>query len=115
VSGRIRVSPKDERSLHGITFDSKAEMKRYAELCMMERAGMIQDLRRQIAFVLVEPFYHPLVGKCRGLTYRADFAYREDGQEIIEDVKGHVTEVYKIKRMLLLMKYRDINFREVRA
>jgi hypothetical protein len=115
MSARIRVSAKSERTFDGILFASKAEMKRYAELLMLERAGVIHDLERQPRFVLIEPFVHPLLGKCHGLTYVADFRYREGAKQIIEDVKGHITEVYKIKRMLLLLRYPDINFREEKA
>lgn len=115
MSGRIRVSPKEARTFDGITFDSKAEMRRYAELLMLQRGNVIRDLELQPEFVLVEPFYHPILGKCRGMKYVADFRYRQGKDYIVEDVKGHVTEVYKIKRMLLLNKYPDINFREIKA
>lgn len=115
MSGRIRVSAKEFRTMDGIVFDSKAEMNRYAELLMLLRAGVIRDLGLQPEFVLVEPFEHPLLGKCRGLKYRADFSYYQKGQWIVEDVKGHVTEVYRIKRMLLVRKYPDLNFKEISA
>jgi hypothetical protein len=115
MSGRIHVSPKEARTFGGITFDSKAEMNRYAELLMLQRSRVICELELQPEFVLVEPFQHPILGKCRGMKYVADFRYRQHGGYVVEDVKGHVTEVYRIKRMLLLKKYPDLNFREITA
>jgi len=115
MSGRISVSPKEFRTFDGITFDSKAEMNRYAELLMLQRSRVIRELELQPEFVLVDPFQHPLLGKCRGMKYVADFRYRERGGYVVEDVKGHVTEVYRIKRMLLLHKYPDLNFKEIKA
>lgn len=114
-SGRIRVSEKARRTMDGFTFDSMAEMNRYAELRMLERAGVIRDLELQPEFVLQDRFSRRGIRYAK-IVYRADFRYMDqDGQEIIEDVKGHETDVYRLKRKLLLYRYPDINFREVRA
>ena len=109
---RIRVAPKEARTLDGITFDSKAEMNRYAELKMLERAGVIEGLELQPKFILQDA-----VDGRRAITYFADFGYREKGKprRVIEDVKGHKTEVYRLKKKLLLAKYPDIDFREIKA
>jgi hypothetical protein len=116
MSGRIRVSAKSERTLDGIVFASKAEMKRYAELRMLERGRVISELVLQPRFVLQEGYLDGPV-KVRALEYVADFAYREpkNSRRVVEDVKGHITEVYKIKRKLFRAKYPDIDFREVKA
>ena len=112
MSGRIRVAPKEERTLDGIVFASKAEMLRYSELRMLERAGLIEGLERQPRYKLSEAFRD-----MRPLYYVADFRYRnlETNEVVVEDVDGHKTDVYKIKKKLLLAKYLNIDFREVKA
>jgi hypothetical protein len=115
MSARIRVSPKEKRTVEGLVFDSRAEMKRYCELKLLEQAGEIADLERQPSYLLMDAYIYR-GKKIRAITYRADFRYLDGktGKRIVEDVKGHETEVYKLKRKLLLSKY-DIDFREVKA
>ena len=117
MSGRLRVSAKEERIADGYIFASKAELHRYNELKLMLKAGLIKDLKRQPKYELQPAFVHPLCGKVRALSYVADFAYTEvaHGLVVVEDVKGHLTEVYKIKRKLFLAKYPAVDFREVKA
>lgn len=91
--------------VEGITFDSKREASRYCELKLLERAKEIKDLRLQVVFVL-----------CAGIKYIADFTYWEvknPEKLIVEDVKGVKTDVYKLKKKLLLYKYHTIDFREI--
>jgi hypothetical protein len=88
--------------LDGETFDSAAECRRYQALLLQQRAGLIKDLTRQVSFVLAPKTI--IQGKAkRSLIYRADFSYTETdtGQKIVEDVKGMLTAVYKIKRHLM--------------
>ena len=96
----------------GIKFDSVKESKRYANLKLLERAGVIENLKLQPRFLLQEGFTYN-GHKERKIEYVADFQYERNGQTIVEDVKGMKTEVYKLKRKLFLYKYRDIVFREV--
>ena len=81
----------------GITFDSQREANRYAELKLLERAGEISDLKLQVPFELI-----PKQPGERAVKYIADFVYTEDGQTVVEDVKGKKTRDYIIKRKLLL-------------
>lgn len=99
--GRSKYNAKTVQ-LDGITFDSKSEAKRYAELLMLERAGAISDLQRQVEFTLIPAQY--IDGKCveRACKYKADFVYLEDGKRVVEDVKGLKTKDYIIKRKLML-------------
>lgn len=87
----------------GITFDSIREYRRFVDLSLLERAGEITDLQRQVKFELIPT--QRINGKVveRKCTYKADFTYWKDGQYIVEDVKGHKTQVYKIKKKLLLL------------
>jgi len=87
-------------TIDGITFDSKKEGARYQQLLMMQRAGKIHNLELQPSFELAPAV--TIAGKTkRALIYRADFAYTENGVEIVEDCKGMLTDVYKIKRHIL--------------
>lgn len=116
MSGRYQVAAKADRTLDGITFDSRAEMNRYAELHMMERAGLIKDLETQPEYVL-QPGFRFRGASVRPITYRADFRYLdiESNRIIVEDQKGHPTAEYKIKKKMLLYNYPDINFMEVKG
>ena len=86
----------------GIMFDSKKEAKRYQELLLLEKAGAIQSLQRQVKYTLLPAQY--IDGKCveRACTYTADFVYIEDGKKVVEDTKGFKTDKYIIKRKLML-------------
>lgn len=78
-----------------IRFDSKREATRYQDLKIMEREGLITDLKLQVSFPLV-------VNEVLIATYRSDFEYVENGQRVVEDTKGVKTPVYKLKRRLML-------------
>ena len=95
----------------GIVFDSAAESRRWMELKMLQRAGMITGLTRQVPFELV-PSQKGAKETYRPVTYRADFVYYEDGKMVVEDVKGCKTDVYEIKKKLMLF-LRGIEIREV--
>lgn len=80
----------------GIKFDSKAEAARYVELKGMEDGGYIAELRRQVPFLLV-----PKYPGQRAVKYIADFVYKQDGQQVVEDVKRVRTATYIIKKKLM--------------
>jgi len=96
----------------GLIFHSKKEANRYKELLLMKNAGLIENLQLQPLFILQTGFSYK-GKKERAITYSADFQYTENGKTIVEDVKGMQTDVYKIKRKLLLCKFPDINFQEI--
>ncbi len=90
--------------IDGIKFDSKKEANRYQELKLMQRAGIISDLQRQVKYVLI-PSQKGDDGRVveRPCTYIADFVYvDENGKKVVEDTKGYRTSDYKIKRKLML-------------
>jgi hypothetical protein len=89
-------------SRDGITFDSVKEYRRWCELSLLERAGTIQNLKRQVKFELIPS--QRIDGKVieRSCTYIADFVYTENGKMVVEDTKGFRTTDYIIKRKLLL-------------
>ena len=81
----------------GQRFDSVKEYHRWGCLRLLERAGVIKDLKRQVKFELI-----PRIGNDRACNYIADFTYMEDGKLVVEDCKGMKTDVYKIKKKLML-------------
>lgn len=77
------------------TFHSKLEAARYEELLLMEKAGEIRDLQCQVMFRL--EINSVLVGK-----YYADFVYEtKNGKQVVEDVKGFMTDTYVMKKRLM--------------
>lgn len=89
----------------GTKFDSQREANRYYELRLLERAGRIENLRRQVKFVLI-PAQRDKRGKLLEYecSYIADFCYFDTmlGKEVVEDCKGYKTDVYKIKKKMML-------------
>lgn len=107
------------------TYDSMKEYRRYLDLLMLEKAGEIEDLRRQVKFILIPAQREPdTVGKRGGLkkgkllerevAYFADFVYKdvESGEIVVEDTKGMRTKEYIIKRKLMLYVH-HIKIKEV--
>jgi len=85
------------------------------ELKALQMAGEISGLSLQPAFILQEPFKHPQHGHQRAIIYIADFRYIDKlGRDIVEDVKGVLTPVYKLKKKLFLMQYPSHLFYEVK-
>lgn len=87
-------------------FDSQIEYRRWCELKLLQRAGRISDLKRQVKYELI-PSQRGKDGKVveKSVTYIADFVYKENGQEVVEDAKGVRTDVYIIKRKLMLFRH----------
>lgn len=77
-------------------YDSQAEAARGAELALLERAGKIRCLQRQLRYRLE-------VNEQHVTDYVADFAYIDcqTGRLVVEDVKGHRTREYLMKRRLM--------------
>lgn len=111
--------------IDGIIFQSKKEGRRYFELRLMEKAGKIADLQRQVKYVLIPAQREAdRVGVRGGITkgklierecaYIADFVYKdlEKGELVVEDTKGFRTPEYIIKRKLMLYQY-GIRIKEV--
>ena len=89
--------------IDGIKFASQAEGRRYTELKLLERAKGIKKLLLQVRYPLV-------VNKVKICTYVADFVYWENGKEVVEDVKGMILPIFKLKMKLMKALY-DIDIR----
>ena len=94
----------------GDVFDSKKEFYRWSDLRLLERAGKISNLKRQVKYVLI-PSQYDKKGKVieRETSYIADFEYIENGEKVVEDTKGYkkgaAYQLFTIKRKLMLYKY----------
>lgn len=88
--------------IEGIKFDSKKEGNRYLELKLLLKAKKISNLRLQVPYILIDKSKYG--GK---ITYKADFVYYDNDikKEVVEDVKGYKTDVYKLKKRLLAERY----------
>lgn len=103
--------------VNGETFDSMKELRRWRDLKLLEKAGEITELRRQVPFELLpnqrEPDkIGPRGGRKPGriierkALYIADFVYKDrTGREVVEDCKGMRTKDYILKRKLLLFRF----------
>ena len=117
-------------TIDGITFDSKKEAKRYTELKLLEKAGHITHLELQ-------PEYQITINGAKICKYKADFRYftvRAENNErsynskgewqtptktgdkegqIVEDVKGFKTPIYRLKKRLVEASYPGTLIKEV--
>jgi len=106
-------------TVDGMTFDGKNEYRRWCFLKMMEKAGEISNLRHHVNIELIpkitrEEVVH-LKTKDKVVTkvaqsahyYEADFVYtvNKTGEEVVEDFKGHETDLFKFKAALFFWKY----------
>jgi len=84
---------------------STLEARRCDELHLMQRGGLIRDLRAhpQVRFRLE-------VNGTHICDYLADFVYYDldRGREVIEDTKGMITEVSKLKMRLMAAHGREV-------
>lgn len=101
-------------------YDSIHEYQRGQQLMLMQRAGEISNLRRQVPYELIptqrEPSTRcyqkgakkgqPVPGKVieQDVYYIADYVYTDNktGKTVVEDAKGKRTADYIIKRKLML-------------
>lgn len=102
-AGKSKFGNKKTQCRQKHVHDSKKEATRCDELNVLAKGGAITRLKQQPKFVLLKGFwcYHE---KIRPIVYRADFTYYEDGVKVIEDVKGKRTDVYLLKKKMLLNK-----------
>ena len=103
----------------GTVFDSEKEYKRWCELSLLEKAGEIQNLQRQVPFEIIPPYTEVIerYGKKgqrlkdqiktieKVCYYKADFTYFQDGKFVVEDTKGFKTADYVLMRKLMLHKF----------
>lgn len=98
----------------GVRFDSKAELARWNQLKMLERAGEIKDLQRQVRFELCVNGLHIC-------DYIADFTYQDRASDpgrwrfVVEDVKGGIITADARIKMRLMYVLQGIDVKIVRV
>ena len=127
-----RAKYKNRRvTFEGETYASRKELKRFQELELMQAAGRITGLRKQVKFVLIPAQYEPdwvdyskstqgrkRKGKLieREVSYIADFVYLKDGKMVVEDAKGYrggeAYALFKVKKKMMLY-FHNIKVQEV--
>lgn len=100
----------------GYIFDSKSECDEFLRLSSLQETGLISKLVVKPTYILTEKGTNDLGQKFRGVTYTPDFTYFDNLSmaKVAVDVKGFVTDVYKIKKKLFMAKYPDYLFVEVK-
>jgi hypothetical protein len=97
----------------GVRFASKSEAARDGQLQMLQKAGVIRDLKRQPRFPLV-------VCGVKICTYVGDWEYvdlegriggKPEPQRVVEDRKGVLTPAFKIKWALAKALHPEIEWR----
>lgn len=100
----------------GVVYDSKWEAQKAYELDMLQRAGKIEDLHRQVRFILQEEYVNNKGEKIRPISYIADFVFYDVKKRkmIVMDTKSPATRTaeYRIKKKLFEYKYKDFEFVE---
>jgi hypothetical protein len=93
----------------GIWFDSIVEGRRYLQLKTLERAGVIRNLEVQKPFIVYAGGTDNEGKPIPNIKYLADFTYFDPavGKTVIEDVKGHATDVFKMKWKLMRDKFKN--------
>lgn len=99
----------------GITFDSRAEARRYEELKLELEQGKIRNLKLQPEYHVQEGYVDPSNGqRVKPIKYVADFSYERmmttapylrQWVQIVEDVKGVQTPVFKLKYQMMIEKF----------
>ncbi len=109
--GRVRnVAPRSDRTYKGVVYDSKAEMMYAFNLDKEKGLGLIWDWKRQIPFEIN-------IGNHLICKIKVDFAVQneEDGPWRYIELKGWETEVYRLKKKLLLASFPGLQYSVVKV
>lgn len=103
--------------IDGHRFASTKEAKRYTELKLLQKAGVISHLEIQPVFKLIINGSSLSYDSGRKAKYIADFAYfdAEKGKRVVEDVKSPATKtpLYKLKKALVQAIYPAVQIVEI--
>jgi hypothetical protein len=100
----------EKTAYNGEAFDSTKEADRFAELLLLQRAGKIFNLQRQVPYELIPPQERPDGKREFPVRYIADFVYKDgNGRMVAEDVKGYkggaAYKLFVVKRKLMLLMH----------
>lgn len=107
-----KKKPKQKYRNHEIQsgnlkFKSRAEERRFYELLPLWKMGVIQELKLQPQFTLIESYIRPTGEKVGRMRYTADFSYKREGALVVEDVKSKATKTtdYQMRKKMMLDIY----------
>lgn len=118
-NGKASTEKMPELGKALVTFDSIKEYNRARDLELMQKAGQISQLRRQIPLHIQDAFTYD-GSKIRAITYVADFAYTDsNGDYVVEDVKPfdekrkkyRLTQAFQLKWKLVMYRYPNYKFK----
>lgn len=105
----------------GFKFDSAAEMRRYIWLKDEQEQGNIQLLKVHVPFEIVPKSAHwvarlQIYREINRVMHEVDFSYLDNlGYQVVEDVKGVETDLWKLKYKLFCSRYPQIDYRVIPA
>jgi hypothetical protein len=117
---KVKKYRNKEVYIDGIKFDSQKEGDRYLFLRKCEDSGLITDLELQPKFELIpsvkEDYIVHLKTKDKvktrtvqlAINYKADFRYKKNGVEVVEDVKASpkmLTKEFELKFKLFFWRF----------
>lgn len=92
----------------GVIFDSMMESEYYVHLLQEQDAGRVTDIQLQPVFLL-QPAFRKFGKTIRKMEYKADFLVTyADGTRLVIDVKGALTDVFKLKSKLFDYYHPDL-------
>ena len=102
-SKKNKYGNKRVKTIKG-SFDSKLELSHYENLELLQKAGNISNLQRQVSIRLAKS------PKCR-IIYKADFVFFDNNSKewVVMDSKGFITDSFRLKKAWFLDNF--INFR----
>jgi hypothetical protein len=103
------------RTVDGVEFASQAEARRYEVLRNREDAGEIEELELQPHYELQEAFTDNAGHHRAAITYTADFRYEQDGEVVVEEVKGHASRDFSVRMRLFLYQYPEVVYKLIPA
>lgn len=75
-------------------FDSLSEARRYSKLVYLFNIGQISEVELQ-------PVFKVVISKKHVFTYKADFRYLYQNKIFVDDEKGNLTPVFKLKLKII--------------
>lgn len=106
-AGGHKFNAKRTTCQAGHSHPSAAEARRCDELHLLQRAGEISRLEMQ-------PKFPVSINGVKVFTYVADFAYFTRETRIVEDVKGQILPMYRLKKKCVEAYYAGVKIVEVR-
>jgi hypothetical protein len=130
ISEYLKTNPRQDRKskygnlkteYNGYVYMSKKEAEWAMTLDSMKKAKDLKDrvisYERQVPFILLDAFVDSMGIRHNKITYVSDFVVTfADGRKEVQDVKpasNFTTNIYKLKKKMLLSRYRGILFKEI--